>query len=177
MVSLWTVRTTGHRSSLDIIDSSSSPAFFSHANPRALQADGRNITNEQIDACAKRGGIICVNGVGRFLTDCAAGTSAILDCIDYLADRVGTAHVGLGIDYSYPENGLEELPPWADRNFWWPADEGYGPDGAAGVKIAKPEQIAEICEGLDKRGYKDEECRAILGRNMFEFASSVWKSA
>ena len=166
---------TGHRSSLDIIELSAAPAFFSHANPRAIKGDQRNVTDEQIDACAARDGVICVNGVGRFLTDPEAGTAAILDCIDYLADRVGVRHVGLGIDYEYPPGDLDDTPPGMDRAFWWPPEHGYGAGGLGGIRIAKPEQIGEIIEGLDKRGYGGSDRAAILGRNMFELASAVWK--
>ena len=165
---------TGHRSSLDIIEHSPSPAFFSHANPRAIQGDLRNITDEQIDACAARGGVVCVNGIGRFLTDHAAGTSAILDCIDYLADRIGPRQVGLGLDYAYPDDGMNEFPFGIDRNYWWPAEQGYGVSGLQGVKCARPEQIPEILEGLDKSGYGDPDRRAIMGLNMHTLAASVW---
>jgi hypothetical protein len=109
--------------------------IFSHANPRAVQADRRNITDEQIDACVATGGIVCVNGVGRFLTDPKGGTPAILDCIDHLADRIGPERIGLGIDYCYPANGLDEHPPGLDRGYWWPAAHGYG-SGITGIKIA-----------------------------------------
>ena len=165
---------TGHRSSLEIIDISATPAIFSHANPRAIRGDLRNLTDEQIDACAGRNGIVCVNGVGRFLTDPTAGTSAILDCIDYLADRIGAQHVGLGIDYEYPSNGLDDMPPGMDRAYWWPPAHGYGPGGLGNIKIAPPEQFLEIVEGLDKRGYGQADRDAILGRNMLELARSVW---
>ncbi|MEZ5824417.1 MAG: membrane dipeptidase [Geminicoccaceae bacterium] len=166
---------TGHRSSLDIIEHSPTPAFFSHANPRAIHGDMRNITDEQIDACAARGGIVCVNGIGRFLTDVAAGTPAILDCIDYLADRIGPFRVGLGLDYSYPDEGFEEFPFGVDKGYWWPAEHGYGAGGLQGVRCATPEQIPEILEGLDQRGYKEEHRRAIMGGNMHALAASVWK--
>ncbi|MEZ5836120.1 MAG: membrane dipeptidase [Geminicoccaceae bacterium] len=165
---------TGHRSSLDIIECSSSPAFFSHANPRAIRDDRRNVTDEQIDACAARGGVVCVNGIGRFLTDVAAGTPAILDCIDYLADRIGPLHVGLGLDYSYPGAGFDDFPFGVDRGYWWPSAFGYGAGGLQGVRCARPEQIPEILEGLDRRGYGDSDRRRIMGLNMLELARSVW---
>lgn len=166
---------TGHRTSLDIMALGLGPVIFSHANPRAIQGDHRNITEAQIDACAATGGIVCVNGVGRFLTDPKGGTPAILDCIDHLADRIGPKHVGLGLDYSYPAGGLDDDPPGLNRGYWWPASHGYG-GGVSGIKIATPEQFPEITEGLVIRGYDEPAILGILGRNMLELARRVWKS-
>jgi membrane dipeptidase len=165
---------TGQRTSLDIIGMGLGPVVFSHANPRNVQGDLRNITDEVIDACAATGGVVCVNGVGRFLTDPAGRTPAILDCIDYMADRIGTGHVGLGIDYSYPSQGLDDDPPGMDRSYWWPPEHGYG-RGISDIKIAKPEQLPEITQGLLQRGYAEADVRAILGLNMLALAQRVWK--
>jgi membrane dipeptidase len=166
---------SGHRTSLDIMGMGLGPVIFSHANPRALKHDQRNLTLEQIDACAATGGLVCVNGVGRFLTDPKGSSPAILDCIDFLVGRIGAAHVGLGIDYSYPANGLEDDPPGLDRDFWWPPAHGYG-RGIARIRIAPPEQLPEITEGLLARGYGEADVLAILGRNMLELARRVWKA-
>lgn len=165
---------TGHRTSLDIMAMGLGPVVFSHANPRALKADRRNLTLEQIEACAATGGVVCVNGVGRFLTDPKGGTPAILDAIDWLVDRIGVDRVGLGIDYSYPAQGLDDEPPGLDRDYWWPRREGYGA-GLGGIRIAAPEQLPEITEGLLARGYTEPEVEKILGRNMLELARRVWK--
>lgn len=167
---------TGYRASLDIMGLGLGPVIFSHANPRAIRGDLRNVTDEQIDACAATGGIVCVNGVGRFLIDPKGGTPAILDCIDYLVDRIGPERVGLGIDYSYPANGLDEDPPGLDRSYWWPKAHGYG-GGITGIRIAAPEQFPEITEGLLARGYAEPAIRAILGLNMLGLARRVWKPA
>lgn len=167
---------TGYRTSLDIMDLGLGPVIFSHANPQALTHDLRNITNEQIDSCAATGGVVCANGVGRFLTDPKGGTGAILDCVDFLLDRVGSGHVGLGIDYSYPSGGLEDDPPGLDRDYWWPREHGYG-SGIGGIKIAAPEQFPEITEGLLVRGHEEATVRAVLGGNMLELARRVWRSS
>jgi membrane dipeptidase len=164
----------GHRTSLDVMAMGLGPVIFSHANPRALKHDLRNVTDEQITACAATGGLVCVNGVGRFLSDPRGGTAAILDCIDYLGERIGTGAIGLGIDYSYPANGLEDDPPGLDRAFWWPPAQGYA-QGISNIRIAAPEQLPEITAGLLARGYDEPAVRAILGRNMLELARKVWK--
>ena len=163
---------TGYRTSLDVMAASTAPVIFSHANPRALCDDRRNITDEQIRACIATGGIVCVNGVGRFLGDHAARTPAILAHIDHLVQRYGPETVGLGIDYSYPANGLDDDPPGLDKNYWWPPAHGYV--GGLDIKIAAPEQLPEIVEGMLELGYGEAAVAGILGRNMLEVARQVW---
>ena len=58
---------TGRRASLEIMDASVQPVIFSHSNPLALVEHGRNVTDEQIRACAATGGVVCVSGVSGFL--------------------------------------------------------------------------------------------------------------
>jgi membrane dipeptidase len=163
---------TGHRTSLDVMAASSAPVIFSHANPRALCDDGRNITDEQIRACIATGGVVCVNGVGRFLGDHAARTPAILAHIDHLVQRYGARNVGLGIDYSYPANGLDDDPPGLDKDYWWPPAHGYV--GGLNIKIASPEQLPEIIRGMQGLGYDKDAIGGILGHNMQGVARRVW---
>lgn len=163
---------TGYRTSLDIIAASSAPVIFSHANPAALTAHGRNIKDEQIDACIATGGVVCVNGVGRFLGNAEARTPAIVRHIDYVVQRVGAEHVGLGIDHAY-DLGLDEDPEGLDRAYWWPPEHGYGAAGPK-IRIAAPEQFPEITEGLLRLGYAEADMRRILGLNMLELAKRVW---
>jgi membrane dipeptidase len=164
---------TGHRTSLDIMAMGLGPVFFSHANPRALKHDLRNVTLEQMRACAATGGLVCVNGVGRFLTDPKGGTAAILDAIEHVAERIGPERVGLGIDYSYPAGGLDDDPPGLDRAFWWPPAHGYA-QGVSSIRIAAPEQLPEITAGLLARGWPEPAIRGVLGLNMLELARRVW---
>eukprot|EP01032_Pedospumella_encystans_P013518 gene13518-15560_t len=49
---------TSVRSTLDIMAASSQPVIFSHANAYALVQHGRNVTDEQILACAGTGGMV-----------------------------------------------------------------------------------------------------------------------
>lgn len=164
---------TGYRTSMDIMAAARAPVIFSHANPRALADNGRNIRDDQIDACIATGGVVCVNGVGRFLGDPEAGTAAIVRAIDYLVQRVGPDHVGIGLDYEYHQD-LDDTPRGLDRAHWWPPAHGYGPEGPR-IRIAAPEQFPEITAGLLDLGYPDAAVRNILGANMLRLARRVWR--
>ena len=105
---------TGRRCSLEIMDASSQPVIFSHANPLALVEHGRNITDAQISACAATGGLVCVSGVSAFL-----GTRAPA-AIDV------ARHAGIGLDIGFGQPGLNDsLPGRHDPAYWWPQSAGY----------------------------------------------------
>jgi membrane dipeptidase len=163
---------TGYRTSMDIMAVSSASVIFSHANPRALEDNGRNVRDDQIDACVATGGMVCVNGVGRFLGDPEAGTQAILRHIDYLVQKIGPERVGIGLDYEY-DQGLADTPPGFDRAWWFPPAHGYDAAGPK-IRIARPEQLPEITLGLLGLGYPEPAIRAILGQNMLALARRVW---
>jgi len=162
---------TGYRTSLDIMARSSAPVIYSHANPRALVDHGRNITDEQIDACAATGGVIGINGVGLFLGDAAAGAGTIADHMAYVVDRVGIDHVGIGLDYAY-DLGIDDMPPGTDVDYWWPVAAGY--TAGLNIHIAEPETLPRVTEALLKRGYGDGDVAKILGGNFRRVAEQVW---
>jgi membrane dipeptidase len=57
----------GYRATMDAFETSTKPVIFSHSNPKGLREHARNISDEQILACAKIGGVIGINGIGDFL--------------------------------------------------------------------------------------------------------------
>ena len=159
----------GIRSSLDIIDRSAHPVIFSHSSVRAIKDHERNITDAQIDACAARGGVIGINGIGAFLSaDHSADVSAVVRHIDYIAQRVGAAHVGLGLDVVFYQEFMQKLfdsgpmmasrgyprPPWAD---------------------VQPETLEDLVVALMQFGYASDAIRGILGGNFLRVASLVWR--
>jgi len=163
---------SGRRTSLEIMENSEKPVIFSHSNPKALRNHGRNIDDEQIDACARTGGVIGICGIGPFLGENDIRTETILRHIDYVAERVGTRHIGLGLDYVFhPE--VEDLPPTERADKWWPRRFGYGSTQGA-MRIVPPEQLPEIAEALVKRGLAEAEIVGILGGNFLRAAEATW---
>lgn len=82
-------------------------------------------------ACAARGGVIGINGIGPFLGDNDNSTEALARHIDYVAQLVGDDHVGLGLDYVYDSAELDEYIEKMAATF--PKSMGYG--DASLVKI------------------------------------------
>lgn len=161
----------GHRSSMDLFEFSSDPVIFSHSNPAALLAHPRNIADDQIDACASSGGVIGIVGFDGFLPDRTADASSVLRAVDYLVQRVGPNHVGLGLDWVYCEDMFRRV---LDANkVAYPAGKGGGYDGSGG--FFPPEGLPQLTEGMLALGYPDEAIRAILGGNWLRVATRVWK--
>ena len=77
---------TGRRASLEIMDASVQPVIFSHSNPLALVEHGRNVTDEQIRACAATGGVVCVSGVSGFLGTRTPTADDLARHVAYVAD-------------------------------------------------------------------------------------------
>ena len=90
--------------------------------------------------------------------------------IDYVANLVGAEHVGIGFDYVFDKAELDEYLAQESTHLFR-ASEGYG----TGMDIVEPEQLPAIAEELVKKGYSDDDLRAILGGNHLRVAQQVWK--
>ncbi|HJS31775.1 MAG TPA: membrane dipeptidase [Alphaproteobacteria bacterium] len=160
---------TGYRTSMEVMEISAKPVIFSHANPRALRDHPRNIRDDQIDACAKRGGVVGINGIGIFLGDDDNRTETVLRHIDYVAGRVGPEHVGIGLDFVF-RRGLDEYPPGFEASLWWPPQHSY----VGRSNFVEPERMTAIAEGLVQLGYAESAIRGVLGENFLRVAEATW---
>ncbi len=158
------------RSSLEIMEISKQPAIFSHTNVKALFDHPRTIDDEQIFACAHQGGVIGLTGIGLFLGDPSASVDAYIRQIDYLAERIGTSHIGIGLDTElHPEH--KDLPDGEEEGDWWPI-EHYGQMN--GHTQLQPEALGEVAQQLTRLGYSDADIHAIYGNNFMRIAKATW---
>ena len=158
---------TGERTSLDVIEHAKNPVIFSHSNPRALRDHPRNIRDHVIRACAAKGGVVCINGVGAFLGHNDTRSETVARHIDYVARLVGIDHVALGLDYVFDK---EEVLAYLRAH-----PEAFGGDAAlAEVPFVAPEQIGEIADCLSSIGYAPSDIAQVLGRNLLRIAA-IWK--
>ncbi len=156
----------GYRTSMELAERSTAPVIFSHANPKALCPHPRNITDEQMRACVKTGGIVGVNGVTRFLGDPKATAAHLVRAIDMTVQVVGAANVGIGLDYSWEGSVFARDPKfWPEEHY--PGDVKYPYLG--------PDQLPATTEGLLRLGYGEADIRGILGENFLRVARRVWK--
>ncbi len=155
------------QSSLDAIEASSQPVVFSHSNPSALHQHERNIDDEQIKACAAKGGVIGVNGISLFLKDESIAAKNIAQHMDYIVRLVGVDHVGLGSDFVFEHEKTLALIVQFPQDF--PNAQQY-----LRVKVAKPGVLFELKNELIKRDYNHVMLETIMGGNFFRIATEVW---
>jgi len=161
---------SSERTSLEVMEMSCKPVVFSHANVRALKDHPRNLTDAQIMACARTGGVIGLSGVGIFIGDDDIRVESLIRHVDYLADLVGPSYIGLGLDYSF-HTVTGDLPEGEDMAKWWP--EGYGYD-LRNMAYMAPEAIPELANAMLRSGYSSAEVAGVLGQNFARVARATW---
>lgn len=90
----------GEKSFYDALEISRSPIVCSHSNCRALCDHPRNLTDDQLRAIARIGGVAHTTFYPGFL--CKNGEASILDGITHLEHAIkimGIDHVGIGTDF------------------------------------------------------------------------------
>jgi len=165
---------SGRQCSLEIMAASAHPVVFSHANPLGLVEHGRNVSDEQIRACASTGGVVCISGVSVFLGSAKPTVQDVARHAAYVADLVGVQHVGIGLDYGWTQAGLDDTPPGGfDGGYWWPQSAGYG-DGIAGISYVPQDAWQTLDEALQATGMTATEAARVMGGNMHRVAQQVW---
>ena len=88
----------------DVARLSTAPLIATHSNVHALCASPRNLTDRQLDQIRESSGMVGLNFSTSFLREDGmaspdTGLDAMLRHIDYLIERLGEDHVGLGSDF------------------------------------------------------------------------------
>lgn len=161
---------TGYRTVRQVIDRSPNPVIFSHSNPRALWDHYRNVPDELFKACAARGGVIGLNGIGKFLGE-DVSTENFVRGVDHVVQLVGPEHVALGLDYVFDSSEFDELIAKMPEIF--PAALGY--HVGMPMPMVEPERIPAIGQALLDRGYGEAAVAGIMGGNLLRLAGQVWK--
>lgn len=158
------------RSSLEIMELSRRPVIFSHTNVKAIHDHPRTIDDEQILACAAQDGVIGLTGLGIFLGDPEVSVAAFIRQIDYLAERVGTRHIGLGLDTELAPDH-RDLPEGVEESDWWP-EPHYG--NVNGQRQLQPTALQEVGRALKRLGYSEVDLHNIFGENFLRVGTSTW---
>jgi membrane dipeptidase len=155
-----------YRTTLDLATASAAPIIFSHSNPRALVDHERNITDEQIRACAGTGGVVGINGIDAFLGRNGSTVDAVADGIEYVAAIAGVDHVGIGLDFVFDQNDLKTY--LREQRDVFP---GY-PET---VEFLEPEQLPGVAGELARRGWSAADVAAVMRENFLRVATAVWR--
>lgn len=165
----------GYRTTMEAIEVSEAPVWFSHANPMALREHCRNKTDEQVKALVAKGGVVGANIFPPFLK---RGYNATLDdvieVIDHWVKVAGSDHVSIGLDFT--ENQSEEWFQWLmggkrRGSMVYPLQLPLKlPQG-----IARADEFPNLTQGLMSHGYSEKDIQKILGLNVLRLFERVWK--
>ncbi|MCD8289989.1 MAG: membrane dipeptidase [Prevotella sp.] len=141
----------GEKSFFDALEISDYPIVCSHSNCKALCDVPRNLTDNQLRALAKKGGLVHLTLYHGFLRN--NGTEAnILDLLrhlDHAISVMGVEHVGLGTDF----------------------------DGDGGVKgIADSSEMINFTIQLLRHKYNEDDIEKIWGGNWLRLMSQIQSS-
>ena len=159
----------GARTVEDALEYSRKPAIFSHSNPFGDTAHPRNVSDRLMRACAAKGGVIGLSGIGPFLGTSVRLEERLLRQLHYVIDLVGPAHVGLGLDFVFDRTELDEYVRSSPSIF------PPGMDITGGMSMVEPEGLTKIAEGLARGNFSDDQIRGVLGENWLRVAAEVWR--
>lgn len=153
---------TGRRSGLDAMELSTAPVVFTHTNAAAVHAHPLNLSDEQIRACARTGGVVGVSALAELVGGAVPSVADLARHVAHIASLVGIAHVGIGWDLDaapsrrYPS---DHLPPQPLR--YVQGLEGF--DGFAG-----------LVDALGRAGLTPADRVAALGGNFARVLTRAW---
>ncbi|WP_366921578.1 dipeptidase [Metallumcola ferriviriculae] len=134
----------------DVMELTTNPVIASHSGVYSLRNHYRNLTDQQIRAIAKSGGVVQVVFHSHFLKKLGSNVTSktVADHIDYVVKLVGIDHVGIGSDF----DGLGQMP-------------GDLRDAA---------MLPNLTKELLGRGYSKDDIDKIMGGNTLRIMEKVW---
>ncbi|HMO59482.1 MAG TPA: dipeptidase [Roseiflexaceae bacterium] len=139
----------------DVAEISSAPLVATHSNAHAVCPSPRNLTDRQLDAIRASGGMVGVNLHVGFLrpdgrSESATPLDVVVDHFDYLIEKLGVEHVGLGSDF----------------------DGARMPDD-----LSDASKLPNLTAALRQRGYSDADIHNLAHANWLRVLQRTWHSA
>lgn len=137
----------------DVLDFYEGPFIASHSNCRSLMGTMRNLTDDQISALAKRGGVMGMNCCSTFVADEAkvgpVTAKHLADHVDHIKNLVGIEHVGFGFDFC-------DMFRTNSGSTSYDCISGYS-------------HVSDLTAELLTRGYSEDEIAMVMGENLASF--------
>jgi membrane dipeptidase len=159
------------RATFETMELTDCPFIFSHSNAMAVYPHYRNITDDQIKACAETGGYVGINGLNLFLGDELAESETMFRHIDHVVQLVGPQHAAVGLDYVQFEDPIDAY--YETHEDAWPTNWHNGRP-MRGIRSAQPEVVIELLKNMRNAGYGDDALKLILGGNILRVAEQIW---
>ncbi|SMB96259.1 membrane dipeptidase [Desulfonispora thiosulfatigenes DSM 11270] len=135
----------------DVIETSQFPIVASHSCCRSLTEHHRNLSDKQLKALAKNGGVIGINYCPDFLNKNPhnADINDVIKHIVHASEIMGTEHVGLGSDF----DGIDCTPKGLED-------------------VTK---VPNLIVALEREGFTSREIGNIMGNNFLRILKQVLK--
>lgn len=137
------------------------PFIATHSGSRTVFDNYRNLTDAQMDALARQGGIIGVNGC-KYIAGSAGGNHLEMLCrhIEYETEMIGAGHVGYGFDLC---DSYDRAKAALKKEMVSSRDDCLLHHG----------QIPLLTAALLQRGMGEQEVKGIIGGNFVEYLQRV----
>jgi membrane dipeptidase len=129
-----------------VLEATRGPVVATHSNAAAVHPHPRNLTDDQLQAIARRGGVVGVNFVPEFLG--GASLAHVVRHVRHMVEVMGPDHVALGSDF----DGTSTTP-----------------EGLADVS-----HLPALTAALLRSGLRPEIVRKFLGENALRVFRTVW---
>jgi len=157
------------RTAMEAMEVASAPPIYSHSNPYQLTPNVRCIDDEQIKAVAELGGVVAVSSYSPMCYSNPSKRPTLehyLDRIDYIVEQFGIDSVAIGTD-------LHEGFTKGDPIMWRATTKRKYPEMVKGFDqesiyvdgFASHNEIGNVLEGLENRGYSEGGIEKIIGGN------------
>jgi len=141
-----------HKTMLDAIETSRAPIIFSHSGAYSVCNHHRNVRDDVLAKIPQNGGIVMATFLTTYVNcppnqQAVATLEQVANHIEYLRNKTGIDHVGIGSDF-------DGMPP--------------GPQGLEDVSKF-PDLFIELAE----RGWTNEELEKLAGNNLLRVFEEV----
>ena len=169
---------SGDRTCLDVIAASSRPVLITHAGSRTVWDSPRMKTDEVIQQCAARGGVIGIEAAPHTtLSEAhpAHSIDSVMDHFLHCVELVGVDHVAFGPDTLFGDHvGLHrafatQLSVGEIRG----STEFEEVDYVDGLENPG-ECFHNIAGWLVRRGFADDDIRKVVGGNALRVLGEIW---
>ena len=159
----------GKRTAMQAMEMSTRPCLFTHSNVNSVFSHARNLSDDEMKACAETGGLVGIASSSMYHSAEPDMAQSLFTHLDHMVELLGPEHVGLGLDIIFDAGPLnawmrkrpEEWPDAADPD--WP-----------GVYTITLDEIPGLTQCMLDAGYPEEAIRQILGENYLRLAEAVW---
>ncbi|TCN25116.1 dipeptidase [Mesobacillus foraminis] len=138
----------------DVIKVSKAPIMATHSGAYSLRNHQRNLTDDQLKALARNGGVVGIVFYPDFLTygypDKLNYIKDYVDHIDHVVKTIGIDHVALGSDFD---------------------------GGPLPADIQDSSELYKVTQELVRRGYSSQDIEKLLGKNTLRLLKEVQKAA